>query len=129
MLDAASQGRVTALIESATDKRKFAVEEPALVEIKRLCKASNDNLQLAFRVLFERLKAPHAQVPAFPTPTEQAHVGQSAEGLPVLAAMQSWRAAFLWEHAMLCTLWGVPLKTFRGSIPAASCTMCTFIDR
>ena len=63
MLDAAVHRQLTALIDSATDKRKGgALDEDCLKAVKGICRQSDDNVLLAFELLMDRLKQPHAQV-------------------------------------------------------------------
>ncbi|KAK9807595.1 hypothetical protein WJX72_003694 [[Myrmecia] bisecta] len=62
MIDVAVQRRLTGLIESLTDKRKGgALEEGSLKQIKAICKQGDDNVLVAFDLLMDRLKLPHAQ--------------------------------------------------------------------
>ena len=63
LVDADSQRQVTQLVEKLTDKRKFALDPELARNLKRLCKASEQNVRAAFDAISEHLKANHAQVP------------------------------------------------------------------
>lgn len=62
MLDHESQQRLTKLIEELTDKKHLDQEPTLLKGFKALCKTSDVNIERAFELLLDRLKAPHAQV-------------------------------------------------------------------
>ena len=63
LIDTDVQRRVALLIEKLTDKRKFALDPELAKDVKRLCKASGENVRAAFDAITEQLKTNHAQVP------------------------------------------------------------------
>jgi hypothetical protein len=73
LVDADTQRQVTQLIEKLTDKRKFALDPELARNLKRLCKASEQNIRAAFDAISEHLKANHAQVPPLPPPLLTTH--------------------------------------------------------
>lgn len=54
------------LVAKACSKRAISVAPEHLSGIKALCRASDANVQLAFDLLYQRLKQPHSQVGRMP---------------------------------------------------------------